>query len=92
MGEIAYLISRILALNGVPPSQRSNTILKNEMLLFSGGALALAIVACVNAIMCFFNFNQGLKPLLMDSGWKQGRYEFEPIHAQGRPYARLELD
>lgn len=62
------------------------------MLLFAGCSLALATVAGLNATVCLLNFDQGLKPLLMDSGWKQGRYEFEPIHAQGRLSARLELD
>ena len=92
LGEMAYLVSRILILTGVPPSLRSNTILKNEMLLFAGCSLALATIACGNATVCLLNFGQGLKPLLMDTGWKQGRYEFEPIHAQGRLSARLELD
>lgn len=62
------------------------------MLLFAGCSLALAAVAGLNAIACLLNFDQDLRPLLMDSGWKQGRYEFEPIHAQGRLSARLELD
>ncbi|KAF9698737.1 hypothetical protein EKO04_003296 [Ascochyta lentis] len=92
IGEIAYLISRILVLNDIPHSPRSSTLLKNEMLLFAGCSLTLATIACVNATLCLFNFNRGLKPLLLDSGWKQGRYEFEPIHAQGRLSARLELD
>jgi hypothetical protein len=91
LGEIAYLLSRIAVLNDMD-NRRSNTLLKNEMLLFAGCSLALATAAGLNATICLLNFNQGLKPLLMDSGWKQGRYEFEPIHAQGRLSARLELD
>lgn len=89
---MAYLINRILILNDIPHSLRSNTILKNEMLFFAGCSLALATGAGLNASVCLLNFNQGLRPLLMDSGWKNGRYEFEPIHAQGRLSARLELD
>ncbi|KAJ4983389.1 hypothetical protein SVAN01_11124 [Stagonosporopsis vannaccii] len=92
MGEMTYLISRILILNGVPKSLRSSTILKNEMLLFAGFSLTLATIAFFNASICLFNFDHGLKPLLLDSGWKQGRYEFQPIHAQARLSARLELD
>ncbi|OSS43579.1 hypothetical protein B5807_11775 [Epicoccum nigrum] len=92
MAEIAYLISRILILNGIPKSRRSATTLKDEMLFFAGCALTLAIVACVNAMLCLLNFNQGLKPLLLNSGWKQNKYEFSPIHAQARLTSRLELD
>jgi hypothetical protein len=92
MAEIAYLISRILILNGIPKSRRSATTLKDEMLFFAGCALTLAIVACVNAMVCLLNFNQGLKPLLLNSGWKQNKYEFSPIHAQARLTSRLELD
>jgi len=92
MAEIAYLISRILILNGIPRSQRSNTTLKDEMLFFAGCALTLAIVACLNAVVCFLNFNQGLRPLLLSSGWQQNKYEFSPIHAQARLTSRLELD
>ncbi|KAF1923345.1 uncharacterized protein M421DRAFT_75520 [Didymella exigua CBS 183.55] len=91
-GEIAYLISRILILNDIPHSGLSNTILKNEMLLFAGCSLALATTACVNATVCILNFNQGLKPLLASSGLKTGTYNFEPIHAQARLSVRLELD
>lgn len=92
LAEMAYLVSRILVLNNVPPSLRSNTVLKSEMLFFAGCSLALATIACLNATVCFFNFNHGLKPLLLDSRWKGGQYEFEPIHAQARLSARLELD
>lgn len=92
MAEIAYLISRILILNGIPQSQRSNTILKDEMLFFAGCALTLAIVACAHATVCLLNFDQGLKPLLLNSGWKRNQYEFSPIHAQARLTSRLELD
>lgn len=92
LGEMAYLISRILILYGVPKSLRSKTILKDEMLFFAGFSLLLATLAFLNATVCLLNFNQGLKPLLLDSGWKQGRYEFQPIHAQARMSVRLELD
>lgn len=62
------------------------------MLFFAGSSLALATVACLNAIVCLLNFGQGLKPLLLDSGWKTGQYEFEPIHVHARLSSRLELD
>ena len=89
---MAYLISRILILNDVPKSPRSKTILKNEMLFFAGFSVTLATMAFLNATLCLFNFNHGLKPLLLDAGWKQGRYEFQPIHPQARMSVRLELD
>ncbi|KAH6620548.1 hypothetical protein C7974DRAFT_235957 [Boeremia exigua] len=92
LGEIAYLLSRILVLHGVQKSSRSQTLMKNEMLFFAGCSLLLSTIACGNATLCLLNFGHGLKPLLMDSGWKQGRYEFQPIHDRGRPAARLELD
>ncbi|KAJ8110475.1 hypothetical protein OPT61_g6695 [Boeremia exigua] len=92
LGEIAFLISRILILNGVPKSMRSQTLLKNEMLLFAGFSLTLATAAFLIATLCMFNFNHGLRPLLLNSAWKQGQYEFRPIHAQARLSARLELD
>lgn len=92
VAEIAYLISRILVLNDVPPSLRSKTLLKNEKLLFAGCSLTLATGACLNAALCFLNFDHGLKPLLLDQGWKQGRHEFQPIQAQEQLAVRLELD
>ncbi|OAL01939.1 hypothetical protein IQ06DRAFT_219702, partial [Phaeosphaeriaceae sp. SRC1lsM3a] len=89
LGEMAYLISRILVLLG--HGLLSKTLLKDEMLLFAGVALALATLACLNAMVCVFNFNKGLKPLLQREHWKQTPHEFEPVH-QHRYAERIELD
>lgn len=89
MGEMAYLLSRILVLEG--DGFYSRTILKDEMLLFASVALSLATLACLNAMLCTFNFNKGLKPLLHRSTWKQTPHEFEPVH-QHRYAERIELD
>ena len=89
MGEMAYLLSRILTLKG--DGFYSQTILKDEMLLFASVALGLATLACINAMLCTFNFNKGLKPLLHRSSWKQTPHEFEPVH-QHRYAERIELD
>ncbi|KAH4353979.1 hypothetical protein HBH98_013200 [Parastagonospora nodorum] len=89
MGEMAYLLSRILTLKG--DGFYSRTILKDEMLLFASVALGLATLACINAMLCTFNFNKGLKPLLHRSSWKQTPHEFEPVH-QHRYAERIELD
>jgi hypothetical protein len=89
MGEIAYLLTRILVLEG--KGFLSKTILKDEMLLFASVALGLATLACLNAIVCTFNFNKGLKPLLQRSSWKETPHEFEPVH-EHRYAERIELD
>lgn len=89
MGEIAYLISRILVLLG--HGLLSKTLLKDEMLLFAGVALALATLVCLNTMVCVVNFNKGLKPLLQREHWKQTPHEFEPVH-QHRYAERIELD
>lgn len=86
---MAYLLSRILVLNG--NGVRSKTLLKDEMLLFAGTALALATMACFNAMLCVANFGKGLKPLLQNSSWRQKPHEFEPIN-QHRYAERIELD
>jgi hypothetical protein len=89
MGEMAYLISRILVLEG--DGFYSKTLLKDEMLLFSSVALGLGTLACLTAMVCVVNFNKGLKPLLQRTSWKQTPHEFEPIH-QHRYAERIELD
>ncbi|KAH7412188.1 hypothetical protein DE146DRAFT_272998 [Phaeosphaeria sp. MPI-PUGE-AT-0046c] len=89
LGEIAYIISRILVLLG--DGLLSMTLLKDEMLLFAGVALALATLACLTTMVCVFNFNKGLKPLLQREHWKQTPHEFEPVN-QHRYAERIELD
>ncbi|KAH7075769.1 hypothetical protein BKA63DRAFT_543122 [Paraphoma chrysanthemicola] len=89
LGEMAYLLSRILVLTG--HGIRANTLLKDEMLLYAGVALALATLACLNAMLCLANFNKGLKPLLQRSSWNKSPHEFEPIN-QHRYSERIELD
>jgi hypothetical protein len=89
MGEIAYLVTRILLLTG--DGFFSKTTQKDEMLFFGSVALALATLACVTAVVCVFNFGKGLKPLLQRESWKQTPHEFEPIH-QHRYAERIELD
>ena len=86
---MAYLLSRILVLNGT--GERSRTLLKDEMLLFAGTALALATLACITAIVCVCNFGKGLKPLLQNSSWKQTPHEFEPV-MEHRYAERIQLD
>ncbi|KAH7090371.1 hypothetical protein FB567DRAFT_626361 [Paraphoma chrysanthemicola] len=89
LGEMAYLLSRILVLTG--HGIRANTLLKDEMLLYAGVALALATLACLNAMLCLANFNKGLKPLLQRSSWNKSAHEFEPVN-QHRYSERIELD
>lgn len=86
---MAYLLNRILVLNG--NSLTARTLLKDEMLLFASVALVLAIAACINAMLCVVNFHKGLKPLLQNSSWKQRPHEFQPVH-QHRYAQRIELD
>lgn len=88
LGEMAYLLSRILVLNG--KGIRANTLLKDEMLLLAGTALALATFACFNAMVCIANFGKGLKPLLQNSSWKETPHEFEPVN-QHRYAERIDL-
>ncbi|CBX92243.1 hypothetical protein IAQ61_000422 [Plenodomus lingam] len=89
LGEITYLLSRILLLTG--KSRRANTALKDEMLFFAGTAIALATLACFNAMLCVFNFRKGLRPLLGGYSWNQAPSVFEPVH-QHRYSERIELD
>ncbi|KAF1940225.1 hypothetical protein EJ02DRAFT_406854 [Clathrospora elynae] len=89
LGEMAYLVSRILVLNGNSPL--AQTLLKDEMLLFTSVALALGTLACLNAMLCVFNFNKGLKPLLHLSSWKQTPHEFQRVNVR-RFSERIELD
>jgi hypothetical protein len=89
LGEMAYLITRILLLKGDP--WYSNTALLDEQLLFASVALGLASLACITAGVCVFNFNKGLKPLLHRDSWKESPHEFEPIH-EHRYAERIELD
>jgi hypothetical protein len=86
---MAYLVSRILVLEG--HGFYSKTILKDEMLLFAGVALALGTMTCLTAMVCLLNFNKGLKPLLQRNSWKNTPHEFEPVH-QHRYAERIELD
>jgi hypothetical protein len=88
--EIAYIVSRFIVLNG--DSLLAKTLLIDEMQLFLGVALALAVPACINAIVCINNFGHGLKPILLDSSWKRSAQSFAPMHAQTRYAERLELD
>ncbi|KAF2845787.1 hypothetical protein T440DRAFT_493206 [Plenodomus tracheiphilus IPT5] len=89
LGEMAYLLNRILAILGTGP--RANTALKDEILLFAGTALGLATLACLTAMLCVVNFGKGLKPLLGNYSWKQAPQEFEPVN-QHRYSERIELD
>jgi hypothetical protein len=86
---MAYLVSRILVLEG--NGFYSRTILKDEMLLFASVSLTLGTLACLTAMVCLFNFNKGLKPLLQRNSWKSTPHEFEPVH-QHRYAERIELD
>jgi hypothetical protein len=62
------------------------------MLLFASVAVALGTLACLTAMVCVFNFNKGLKPLLQRNSWKNNTpHEFEPIN-QHRYAERIELD
>lgn len=61
------------------------------MLLFASAALALATLACFNAMLCAVNFGKGLKPLLQNESWKRRVHEFEPVN-QHRYAERIELD
>ncbi|KAH8726091.1 hypothetical protein GQ44DRAFT_614761 [Phaeosphaeriaceae sp. PMI808] len=88
LGEMAYLLSRILILTG--KGLMSKTLLKNEMLLFAGVTLALATLACLNTMICAVNFKKGLKPLLEISSWQESPHEFEPVH-QHRYAQRIDL-
>jgi hypothetical protein len=66
-------------------------LLKDEMLLFGSTSMVLASLASITALVCVFNFNKGLKPLLQRNSWKQTVHEFEPIH-EHRYAQRIELD
>lgn len=59
---MAYLISRIVVLNG--NGLRSMTTLKDEMLLYAGSALTFNMLICVNSLICVAGYGHGLKPLL----------------------------
>jgi hypothetical protein len=88
MGQMAYLLNRILDLEG--HGFVANTSLKDEQLLFASVSLGLGTLACLTAMVCVFNFNKGLKPLLQRNNWKQTPHEFEPIH-QHRYAERIDL-
>ncbi|KAF2733284.1 hypothetical protein EJ04DRAFT_605723 [Polyplosphaeria fusca] len=88
--EVAYLLSRILALHG--DGVRSCTLLKNEMLLFANVAMVLALLAGANALVCFSKCRRELKLVLLDERWNGAEYRFEPIHHQARFPERLKLD
>ncbi|EKG13423.1 hypothetical protein MPH_09449 [Macrophomina phaseolina MS6] len=56
-----YVASRfVVMVNG---SDRSNTLLKGEMLLFALVAFLFVAATFGNAIQCMINFNHGLKPI-----------------------------
>ncbi|PVH91645.1 hypothetical protein DM02DRAFT_545403 [Periconia macrospinosa] len=81
LAQIAYLVSRIVVLcgNGI----RANTILKNEMLLFAGSALAFNAFICINSVLCITNFGCGLKPLLSgEISNERQPYEFHSLGYQ----------
>lgn len=84
-------MSRLIVLHG--NGFRSKTEMKDEMVFFALVAVALAIFACINAILCMTNFNNGLKPLLLYQDFNQEqRVKFEPVEAYMRYSTRFELD
>ncbi|CAO2650489.1 Nn.00g017810.m01.CDS01 [Neocucurbitaria sp. VM-36] len=66
MAEIVYLASRLVVLCGNGPL--ANTALKDEMLLFAGVGLCLAVFTFIAGCVCISNFNKGLKPILRGKG------------------------
>ncbi|KAJ5156088.1 hypothetical protein N7492_008891 [Penicillium capsulatum] len=59
IGLIAYLLSRIVILNG--HTFRANTTGKGLMMLFAIVALVLTTGALIVSVICMLNFNRGLK-------------------------------
>jgi hypothetical protein len=72
-------------------------VLGNEMMLFAGAALAIAILICINSIVCMLNFGYGLKPLLLlgDKNQRQ-ESEYQPLRRVSGSYShvsqRFDLD
>ncbi|KAK7720423.1 hypothetical protein SLS57_005512 [Botryosphaeria dothidea] len=58
---VGYLLSRLAAMCGDGP--RSNTLLKDEMILFALVALTFVFTTLVTAIQVLINFGHGLKPV-----------------------------
>lgn len=44
---------------------RSNTLMKEEMVLFAAMGLFLSVVSAIAAAICTSDFHKGLKPLLL---------------------------
>ena len=94
VGELVYLLSRIIVLCGNGP--RAKTLLKTEMLLFSGLATGFTGLVCLNSALCIVNFDHGLKQLLLYPSWqKNAPQEFEELPTTPTftaPKQRLDLD
>ncbi|KAF9631916.1 hypothetical protein BFW01_g2778 [Lasiodiplodia theobromae] len=67
---IAYLLSRMVVLCG--NGRRSASVLKDEQLLFLSVAIVFLFAATGAAVQCMFNFNKGLKPILLGQTQRKG--------------------
>ena len=58
-----YLITRLVILYG--PSRLANTLMKDQMVFYACVGLGFAVTTLMAGCVCFWNFNKGLKPLLL---------------------------
>ncbi|KAH7186283.1 uncharacterized protein B0J16DRAFT_343432 [Fusarium flagelliforme] len=63
IGAVVYLVTRLLDLYGT--GLKSRAVMKEEMALFACFSLAFISASIVAAVICIFNFGQGLIPLLL---------------------------
>ncbi|KAI1572757.1 PurL Phosphoribosylformylglycinamidine FGAM synthase synthetase domain [Pyrenophora tritici-repentis] len=60
---IAYLVSRLVVLYG--NSQLANTWMKDQMVFYVCVGLGFSVITLVVGCICLWNFNKGLKPILL---------------------------
>lgn len=100
--EIAYLVSRIVVLYG--DGLLSKTAMKDEMTLYACIALTFTVAALIAGSICFFQFNKGLKPIVLGQvkrtpqtdEWEEEYYfqrlNHNVVHLQDRESRRFALD
>ncbi|KAF2143971.1 uncharacterized protein K452DRAFT_223966 [Aplosporella prunicola CBS 121167] len=83
LAGVAYLLSRIILLNG--NSQRATSKGKDLMLLFAGVGMIFLIFTFIEACQCLYNFNKGLKPILLNrkpQALRRQSYTFQRLSLQ----------
>ncbi|KAK1910643.1 hypothetical protein P3342_008522 [Pyrenophora teres f. teres] len=60
---IAYLVSRLIVLYG--DSLLAQTLMKDQMVFYTCVGLGFSALTLVVGSVCFWNFNKGLKPILL---------------------------